>query len=95
MSGAHALTDHDEIRRWAASRHATPSCVTGTGGEGDVGMIRLNVPGYAGEDSLQAISWDDWFSQFDDDQLALLVQDRTASGEPSNFNKLVRRGDDR
>jgi hypothetical protein len=57
-------------------------------------MIRLNFPGYSGEGSLQAISWDDWFSQFDDNQLALLVQDRTASGERSNFNKLVRRGVD-
>jgi hypothetical protein len=95
MSTSHALTDHEEIRRWAESRHARPSCVKGTGGGHDVGMIRLNFPGYSGEESLQDISWDDWFSQFDDNQLALVVQDRTASGEHSNFNKLVRRGDER
>ena len=96
MSTSHTLTDHAEIRRWAESRRAKPSCVKGTGEEDDGGLIRLNFPGYSGEESLQDISWDDWFSQFDDDQLALVVQDRTASGESSNFNKLVRRdGDDR
>ena len=35
-------TDHEEIRRWAEERGAKPSCVRGTGGEGDIGMIRLD-----------------------------------------------------
>ena len=88
---SHALTDHDEIRQWAESRRATPACVKGTGSKDDVGMIRLDFPGFSGGDSLQEISWDEWFTQFDDNGLALLVQDRTASGERSNFNKLVKR----
>ncbi|HEY8550852.1 MAG TPA: hypothetical protein VIL35_12920 [Vicinamibacterales bacterium] len=91
MARAHALIDHDEIRQWAEARGASPACVKGTGGRGDTGMIRLDFPGYSGGESLQRISWDDWFSQFDDNGLALLVQDRTAAGEPSNFNKLVSR----
>jgi hypothetical protein len=85
------LTDHDEIRNWAEERHAVPSCVKGTGGGDDTGMIRLDFPGYSGEDSLQEISWDDWFGKFDENGLALLVQDTTAGGSKSNFNKLVRR----
>jgi hypothetical protein len=92
MSSAHPLTDHDEIREWAEDRDAKPSCVKGTGGGDDVGMIRLDFPGYSGEQSLQEISWDEWFEKFDDSELALLVQDETASGEKSNFNKLVKRG---
>src|SRR5581483_5644211 len=83
------LTDHDEIRRWAEERNARPSCVRRTGGKNDVGMIRLDFPGYSGEDSLEEISWDEWFEKFDESNLALLVQDHTAGGEKSNFNKLV------
>ncbi|MBZ5585305.1 MAG: ferritin-like domain-containing protein [Acidobacteriia bacterium] len=85
------LTDHEEIRRWAEERNARPSCVKRTGGRGDTGMIRLNFPGYTGEESLQDISWDDWFGKFDEKNLALMVQDSTATGERSNFNKLVSR----
>ena len=85
------LTDHDEIRRWAEERDARPTCVRGTGGGGDTGMIRLDFPGFSGAESLQPIDWDEWFRQFDDNDLALIVQDRTAGGERSNFNKLISR----
>ena len=40
--------DHDEIRRWAEERNAKPACVKGTGGGSDIGMIRLDFPGYSG-----------------------------------------------
>ena len=85
------LPNHDEIRRWAEERGAKPARVCGTGGDGDVGMIRLDFPSYSGEESLEEISWVDWFRKFDGSNLALLVQDRTARGEKSNFNKLVSR----
>ncbi len=88
---SHVTTDHEEIRRWAEDRGAHPACVKGTGGKGDVGMIRLDFPGYSGADSLQEISWDDFFEEFDKKNLALLYQEKTASGQKSNFNKLVSR----
>ena len=91
MATSYPLTDHDEIRRWAESRDAKPACVKGTGGDDDVGMIRLDFPGYSGEQSLQEITWDEWFEKFDENDLALLVQEKTAGGENSNFNKLVKR----
>jgi hypothetical protein len=91
MASTRTLTDYEEIRKWAEARNARPACVKGTGGRGDIGMIRLDFPGYSGEESLQPISWEDWFEQFDENGLALIVQDRTAAGEVSNFNKLVRR----
>lgn len=90
-ASARALTDHDEIRQWAEERDAQPTCVKGTGGGDDIGMIRLDFPGYSGEGSLEPISWDEWLSKFDESNLALLVQDETANGEVSNFNKLVSR----
>src|SRR5690348_8031638 len=85
------LTEHDEIRRWAEERDAQPACVRGTGSEEDVGMIRLDFPGYSGETSLEPIDWDEWLQKFDENNLALLVEDQTARGEQSNFNKIIGR----
>jgi len=85
------LTDHDEIRRWAEERDAQPACVRGTGSAEDVGMIRLDFPGYSGETSLEPIDWDEWLQKFDENNLALLVEDQTAGGEQSNFNKIIGR----
>src|SRR6266699_5731624 len=84
-------TNHDEIRRWAEERSAKPACVKGTGGRDDIGMLRLDFPGYTGAESLQEVSWDDWFEKFDERKLALLFQESTARGQKSNFNKVVSR----
>ena len=54
-------------------------------------MIRLDFPGYSGADSLEPIEWDEWFQKFDENGLALIVQNTTARGQKSNFNKLVKR----
>jgi hypothetical protein len=85
------LTDHDEIRKWAEARGAKPTCVKGTEADDGTCLLRLDFPGYTGEDSLQPISWDQWFRVFDKRKLALIVEDKTADGKPSNFNKLVSR----
>jgi hypothetical protein len=90
-AGSQVTTDHDQIREWAEERGAHPACVRGTGGKGDTGMIRLDFPGYSGADSLEEISWDDFFRKFDEQGLALLYQDSTARGQKSNFNKLIAR----
>jgi hypothetical protein len=90
-SQATATTDHQEIRRWAEQRGANPACVRGTGDDADIGILRLDFPGYSGQDSLQHITWDEWFRKFDERGLALLHQDSTARGQKSNFNKLISR----
>ncbi len=69
-SKSSVTTDHEEIRQWAEERGARPACVRGTGGGDDSGMIRLDFPGYSGADSLEEISWDDWFRSFDENGLA-------------------------
>jgi hypothetical protein len=90
-ASSRVLTDHDEIRDWAEERGARPSEVKRTHTDDNVGIIRLDFPGYSGEDSLEEIEWDEWFDKFDDNNLALIVQDETAGGEKSNFNKIVSR----
>ncbi len=90
-NSSRVLTDHDEIRRWAEERDARPSAVQRTHTDDSVGIIRLDFPGYSGENSLEEIEWDEWFDKFDDNNLALIVQDQMAGGERSNFNKIVSR----
>ncbi len=91
MASAEPITDHRRIREWAEARGARPARVKGTGGKGDIGMVRLDFPGYSGEETLEPISWEEWFKAFEENKLALLVQEETASGQKSNFNKLVSR----
>jgi hypothetical protein len=88
----HKTTDHEEIRRWAESHGGRPVTVKGTG-NGGPGVLTIDFPGGAGEESLQPISWDEWLRKFDENQLALLYQDEKADGEDSTFFKLVRRDD--
>jgi hypothetical protein len=89
------ITDHEEIRTWVEERGGAPAAVTRTrGGRGrgeGTGILRIDFPGFSGEGSLEPISWDEFFEEFDRAKLAFLCQDSTAGGEPSNFNKLVKR----
>lgn len=85
---SHITTDHEVIREWAESRGAQPARVKGTGRGGDVGIIRLDFPGYSGQ-KLEPITWEEWFEKFDENNLALLYQDQTAGGDRSNFNKII------
>jgi len=89
--GSHVLTDREEIRQWAEERGAHPACVRGTGNKKDLGVLRLDFPGYTGRDKLEEIGWDEFFDKFEERGLSLLVQDTTARGQKSNFNKLISR----
>jgi hypothetical protein len=55
------------------------------------GILRIDFPGFSGEKTLEHVSWDEWFDKFEESELAFLYQDRTGSGRPSRFNKLVGR----
>ena len=90
MAESKTTTDHEEIRRWAEARDGKPAAVAGTGGGDDAGLLRINFPGGA-EESLEDVSWDEWFEKFEEKNLAFLYQDETASGEESRFFKLVSR----
>ena len=85
------MTDHEEIRQWAEARGGFPARVKGTGGEDDVGMIRIDFPGYSGEGSLERISWEEWFEKFEERELALVVENQPPEGDKARFNKLVSR----
>jgi hypothetical protein len=89
-SKGQATTDHAAIRRWAEARGARPAAVRDA--DQAARPIHLVFPdGPAAPTGLEAITWDEWFAQFDAHDLALLVEEMTSAGEPSNFCKLVSR----
>jgi len=91
MSGdSHTTTDHDTIRKWAEERGGRPASVAGTGG-GEPGVLRIEFPGQGSEDSLDEISWDDFFRKFEESRLAFLYQETLKDGHPSRFFKFISR----
>ncbi len=84
-------TDHKTIRHWAEARQGQPATVKSTGSAEHPGLLRIDFPGYSGEDKLERISWEDFFKKFDEAGLAFLYQDKLKSGETSRFFKFVRR----
>ncbi len=92
MAGERYMTmDHERIREWVEERDGKPSTVRSTHSDDDAGLIRLDFPGYSGGDSLEEISWEEWFEKFDDSGLVLLFQETLSSGGQSSFNKLISR----
>src|SRR6185312_4890828 len=81
--------DHDVIRAWAEERGAKPSHVKRTGSAEDVGILRFDFPGYSGEETLEPITWEQFFDKLDERNLALLYEEETSGGQKSNFNKIV------
>jgi len=82
---AKATIDHGTIRRWVEKHGGCPAHVKQTGGRDDPGILRIDFPGFSGQDSLEKISWEQFFDWFDRNELALLYQ------EEDRFNKLVSR----
>lgn len=89
--GAKTTTDHEEIREWVEERDGHPAIVKGTE-KGGSALLRIDYPGFSGEDRLEEITWDEFFEIFDENKLAFLYQDRTADGKLSRFSKFVERG---
>src|SRR4051812_39856673 len=89
-SGSGKVTiNHDEIRRWVEERGGRPACVKGTE-RGDSCLLRIDYPGFSGEDTLEPMDWDDFFDTFDENNLAFVYQ-QSKNGNPSRFSKLVDR----
>lgn len=91
MSGESKTTkDHEEIKQWVEKRGGKPAVVKDTKGDGTgIGVLRIDFPGYSGEDSLEEISWENFFKTFDNKNLSFLYQDSTNDGEQSRFFKFI------
>ena len=91
MALSRTTRDHDEIRKWAEAHGAVPAEVGGTEADNQTGILRFEFPSAPNhnDSKLKEISWDDFFEKFDQNNLELLYQEKTADGEKSNFNKLI------
>jgi hypothetical protein len=91
MSKSKTTTDHEVIRQWAEKRKGTPATVAETADDDGAGILRIDFPGYAGEQTLEPISWDEFFDKFDESELAFVYQEEIGDGDPSRFCKFVAR----
>ncbi len=82
-----ATRSHEVIRHWAEERGGQPATVPGTAHGNRPGVLRFNFPGYGGQ-TLEQISWDDWFRTFDQRQLVFVFQEHKTDGRMSNFFQL-------
>ena len=84
---AETTTDHQEIRKWAESKGGKPAAVARTHKDGDVGIIRIMFPDAPNSEhgALTEISWDEFFKEFEDRDLALLYEPN------SMFSKIIGR----
>ncbi|HLS18791.1 MAG TPA: hypothetical protein VK090_03195 [Paracoccaceae bacterium] len=84
---AETTTDHDEIRKCADAKGGKPAAVKRTHSDDSTGIIRIMFPDAPNSehDALEEISWDEFFEQFEDSNLALVYE------EDGMFSKLVGR----
>jgi hypothetical protein len=90
MASALETTNHETIREWAEERGGKPATVTVTKENDEAGLLRIDFPGYTGTETLEEITWDEFFKKFDEAGLQFLYQDKTDDGEISRFCKLTR-----
>ncbi len=86
MASGRETKDHEEIRKWAESRGGHPARVKGTG-EKQKGGGLLRIDFGEPEESLEQISWDEFFEIFDDRGVTFLYSPE----KESRFNKFVYR----
>ncbi|UUP17482.1 hypothetical protein [Nitratireductor thuwali] len=100
MADTKTLTDHDDIRNWAAARAGKPALADpapGMPGEEPVLLIAFGQQAYMDTDEgadpiggLQLVEWDEWFRLFDERELALVVSE-DVPGQRDEFHEIVRR----
>ena len=87
MADTKKTTDHATIKAWTEDRNGKPAVVGQTSHNGDSEVIRIHFENKTENTGLNKISWEEWFDQFEKNNLALLHS--TEAG--NTFNKLVSR----
>jgi len=101
MTDTIVLTEHEEIRDWAAARAGSPVVVDVSPESGTQPLLRIvfGQAAYQDEDradrlatsgGYELVEWDEWFKIFDQEELALVVAaDRP--GIRDSFHEIIRR----
>ena len=91
MAVSKTTRDHEEIRAWAEARGAKPAEVASTDTGKGPGILRLEFPKAPknNDSNLRELAWEEFFEKFDASDLELVLQDVTAEGAQSNFNRFI------
>lgn len=103
MTETVTLTDHEAIRNWAAARIGAPAIVDISPTAGTQPMLRIVFDQQAYQDQdmperpvnaggIELVEWDDWFQEFDSQDLALVVA-AEQPGVMDSFYQMIRRDD--
>jgi hypothetical protein len=76
-SKSRVTIDHDEMKRRVESKGGCPASVKGTGRGDDPGIRRVDFPGSRRVETLQRMSWNEWFRWFDKNKLAFVYDPDT------------------
>jgi hypothetical protein len=85
--------EHDVIRAWAEERHAQPA--TGEATDSGPATVQLNDGGagirfnFPGVSAFRPISWDEWFSNFDQHECAFVFDSDASKAPLSNRYRIV------
>jgi hypothetical protein len=84
-SQSHTMTHHKAIKKWVDDRRGRPA----TEQDGHAGILRIDFG--AKDKALEEVQWEEFFSKFDEANLAFLYRGKTKDGEVSRFHKFVSR----
>jgi len=92
MSTSSQTHDHNKIKKWAEERGGVPAKVNDTSSSVADGILRIHFPENSDStDDLKEISWEEFFKNFDENNLDFLYQDSKSDSQQSTFHKFVKR----
>jgi hypothetical protein len=85
-------TNHEVIRRWVEERGGLPAAmkqeVYASAGEA---ILRIDFTPAGDAETLEMISWNEFFRKFEEDRLAFLYQETAPNGQLSHQAKFISR----
>lgn len=87
MADSKVTTDHEEIRQWVEEHDGRPAAVPIQTDRGSRRVVKIYFPDQYVNDPIEDITWDEFFSQFEEKDLAFIYQD----DEDSRFFRIVER----
>jgi hypothetical protein len=99
------LTDHEQIRQWAAARSGNPAIEDRPTGVPGAPLLRIvfdQMALNAGENQygdrlggLDLVAWEDWFAEFDAQNFGLMVEDERPGTLDDYYEFVPRDGNQR
>ena len=83
--------DHRVIKEWVEERGGVPAAVESSRvAVEESGVLRIRFPEQPAEE-FEKLSWEQFFTKFDQAHLAFMYEERTVNGDLSRFFKFISR----